>query len=71
MRKSKLLSKPLKLVGLMFGFIGAVLLAYSVKVIDPGMDLTHSTVIEEHLWWGIILLAVGFGFQLLGVCLEE
>jgi hypothetical protein len=53
MQKSKMValigrlkSKPLTLVGLMFGFIGAVLLAYSVKVIDPGMDLTHSTVID-------------------------
>lgn len=72
--KSKLLSKPLTLSGLMFGFIGAVLLAYSVEIIDPWLPphaLNHITIIQGYFSSGVILLAVGFVLQFLGVCLEE
>jgi hypothetical protein len=74
MWKDRLKSKPLTILGLMFGIIGAVLLAFSVEIIDPWIPppaLTHATIIQERFWLGVILLALGFGFQFFGVILEK
>ncbi len=72
--KSRLNSKPLTFAGLMFGFIGAVLLAYSVEITDPWIPppaLNHITIIPERFWLGLILLAVGFVSHAAGIILEK
>ncbi len=79
--KSRLKSKPLTFAGLIFGFIGAVLLAFSVEVINPaaglgivkifGKDLTITTINQGYFWWGVILLAAGLMSQAIGIILEK
>jgi uncharacterized membrane protein YedE/YeeE len=66
--------KKFSLMGLTFGFIGAILLALSVEIIDPWVPppaLTHATINQEYFYFGIGLLAMGFLLQMVDIIKEK
>lgn len=66
--------KKLTLIGLTFGFFGAILLACSVVIIGPEVPppaLTHATINQGYFYSGGVLLAMGYLFQIIDITKEK
>lgn len=66
--------KKFSLIGLGFGFLGAILLAFSVVIVDPWVPppaLTHATINQVRFRLGVGLLAMGFFLQIVDTIREK